>query len=148
MRLDRQEKLEKLVSWKSKEENSRRMEILTSHTAQIWIKVRTKGPHRIWMQGGHCGFQQGQNPWSSEIGIQVRLLLLFRYLIICFTQVILSQFVKPLSLEVQTVFFRKHSHLLSQCIDRDGKLIIQIFSGLKEEKNCQSENNSFITTQY
>lgn len=49
MRLERQEKLEKLVLWKSKEENSRRMEILTSHTAQIWIKVGTKGPHRIWM---------------------------------------------------------------------------------------------------
>ena len=42
MRLERQEKLEKLVLWKSKEETSRRMEILTSHTAQIWIKVRTK----------------------------------------------------------------------------------------------------------
>ena len=43
MRLERQEKLEKLVLWKSKEETSRRIEILTSHTAQIWIKVRTKG---------------------------------------------------------------------------------------------------------
>ena len=43
MRLERQEKLEKLVLWKSKEETSRRIEILTSHTTQIWIKVRTKG---------------------------------------------------------------------------------------------------------
>lgn len=89
MRLERQEKLESLASWKPKEETSRRKEMLTSNTALIWIKIKAKRTPLGLDVKTLLWILANWNPWSSGIGIprlqQCGSLFLISNQIHCFT---------------------------------------------------------------